>query len=51
MKEGEVLTYIEDIFGNVIEEIKAPFDGIVDGFWSVPVIRPGDWSSLYMKVL
>lgn len=51
VKEGEVLTYIEDIFGNVIEEIKAPFDGIVNGFWSVPVIRPGDWSSLFMKVL
>lgn len=51
VKEGEVLTYIEDLFGNVIEEIKAPFDGVVNGFWSVPVIRPGDWSSLYMKVL
>lgn len=50
VKEGEVLTYIEDLFGNVIEEIRAPFDGIVNGFWSVPVIRPGDWSSLYMKI-
>jgi len=51
VKEGETLNYIEDIFGNVIEEVKAPFDGIVNGFWSVPVIRPGDWSSLFMKVL
>ena len=51
VKEGEVLNYITDIFGNVIEEIKAPCDGIVNGFWSVPVIRPGDWSSLFMPVL
>ena len=51
VREGEVLTYIEDIFGNVIEEIRAPFDGIVNGFWSVPVIRPGDWSSLFMEVV
>ena len=51
VKEGEVLNYITDLFGNVIEEIKAPCDGIVNGFWSVPVIRPGDWSSLFMPVL
>ena len=51
VREGEILNYITDIFGNVIEEIRAPFDGIVNGFWSVPVIRPGDWSSLFMKVL
>ena len=51
VKKGEVLTQITDIFGNVIEEIVAPFDGIVDGFWSVSVIRPGDWSSLFMEVV
>ena len=51
VKEGEVLTYITDFFGNVIEEIKAPCDGIVNGFWSVPAIRPGDWSSLFMALV
>ena len=51
VKEGEVLAYIQDIFGNVIEELKAPYPGVVIGFWSVPLIKPGDWWSLYAKIL
>jgi predicted deacylase len=51
VKKGEVLATVSDIFGKVIEEIKAPFDGILIGFWSVPVINPGDWSCLYCKKL
>lgn len=51
VKKGEVLNQITDLFGNVVEEIVAPFDGVVNGFWSVSVIRPGDWSSLYMKIV
>jgi hypothetical protein len=39
------------VFGNVIEELKAPYDGVVIGFWSVPVIRPGDWWYLFAKIL
>lgn len=51
VEEGEVLAYMQDLFGNVIEEIKAPYPGVVVGFWSVPLIRPGDWWSLYAKIL
>lgn len=51
VKKGETLNIITDMFGNVVEEVKAPFDGIVNGFWSVPVIHPCDWSSLFMEIL
>jgi uncharacterized protein len=50
-KKGEVLASVTDVFGNVVSEVKAPFDGIVIGFWSVPVIQPGDWSYLFAKIL
>jgi len=51
VEEGEILGEIYDVFGNKIEELEAPYRGVVIGFWSVPVIRPGDWWYLYAKIL
>ncbi len=51
VKEGEVLGVIHDYFGNEIETLKAPWPGVVIGFWSVPVIRSCDWWYLYAKIL
>ena len=51
VEKGETLAYMQDLFGNIIEELKAPYKGVVIGFWSVPVIRPGDWWSLFAKIL
>nr|WP_312575879.1 succinylglutamate desuccinylase/aspartoacylase family protein [Sedimentibacter sp.] len=51
VEEGEILAEITDVFGNKIEELKAPFKGVVIGFWSIPVIRPGDWWYLFAKIL
>lgn len=51
VKEGEVLAVITDVFGKPVSQVKAPFDGIVIGYWSVPVIKPGDWSYMVGKVL
>ena len=51
VEAGEILGEIYDVFGNKIEELKAPYQGVVIGFWSVPVIRPGDWWYLYAKIL
>ena len=51
VEEGEVMAYMQDIFGNKIEEIKAPYRGVIIGFWSMPLIRPGDWWSLFAKIL
>lgn len=51
VEEGEILGEIIDIFGNKVEELRAPYRGIVIGFWSIPVIRPGDWWYLFAKIL
>ena len=51
VKEGEALARIKDLFGNVVSEVKAPTDGVILGFYSVPVINPGDWSILFGKIL
>ncbi|HYE11163.1 MAG TPA: succinylglutamate desuccinylase/aspartoacylase family protein [Patescibacteria group bacterium] len=51
VEEGELLGEITDVFGNKIEELKAPYRGIVIGFWSISVIRPGDWWYLFAKIL
>lgn len=51
VEEGETLGVIDDIFGNRVEELKAPFPGVVIGYWSVPVIRPGDWWSLFGRFI
>lgn len=51
VEKGELLAEITDVFGNKIEELRAPYRGIVIGFWSIPVIRPGDWWYLFGKIL
>ncbi len=51
VEAGETLAVLTDVFGNQIEELKAPWRGVVIGYWSVPVIRPGDWWSLFAKIL
>ena len=48
---GDLLCVIDDIFGNRVEELYAPWKGVVIGFWSVPVIHPGDWCSLAGKLI
>lgn len=51
VEKGEVLAEIHDLFDNKIEELQAPYRGVVIGFWSIPVIRPGDWWYLFAKIL
>lgn len=51
VEEGELLAEIIDVFGSKIEELRAPYRGVVIGFWSIPVIRPGDWWYLFAKIL
>lgn len=51
VKAGEVLAVVTNVFGDKVSEIVAPFDGVVVGYWSVPVIQAGDWSYLYGKIL
>ncbi|HOX32113.1 MAG TPA: succinylglutamate desuccinylase/aspartoacylase family protein [Spirochaetales bacterium] len=51
VKAGETLATVTDVFGRTVSTVAAPYDGIVLGFWSLPVIQPGDWSYLYGKIL
>lgn len=48
---GDELCVIDDLFGRRVETLEAPFRGVVIGFWSVPVIHPGDWCSLAGKLI
>lgn len=50
-EEGDLLCVIDDLFGRRVEEIYAPWKGVVIGFWSVPVIHPGDWCSLAGRLI
>ena len=49
--KGDVLSKIENFFGETVGEVVAPFDGIVVGYWSYTVIQPHSWAFLYAKVL
>lgn len=51
VKKGEQLGYVTDIFGEVVDERLAPYDGIVVGTWTPPVIQPREWSCLFGKIL
>lgn len=50
-KEGDCLCVIDDLFGNRVEDVNAPWPGVIIGYWSVPVIHPGDWCSLAAKII
>lgn len=50
-KEGDLLGYVDDVLGNCIEECIAPYDGIVVGTWTPPVIQPREWSCIYGKII
>jgi predicted deacylase len=44
VKKGEIMGNIYNLLDQELEVIKAPFDGIVIGYRSVPCIHPGDWT-------
>ncbi len=50
VKKGEVLGIVTNIFGDTVDELLAPYDGIVVGSWTPPVIQPRDWACLYGKL-
>lgn len=44
VKEGEVLATVYDLLDRELEVIRAPYEGIIIGYRTVPRIRPGDWA-------
>ncbi|MCQ4725616.1 succinylglutamate desuccinylase/aspartoacylase family protein [Anaerotignum faecicola] len=49
--KGERLGYVTNIFGDVIDELFAPYDGTVVGTWTPPVIQPREWGCLFGKFM
>ncbi len=49
VKEGTVLSEIEDLFGNKVSEMLAPFDCYICSYWCYPVIQPGNWGFILGK--
>ncbi|MBQ7175340.1 MAG: succinylglutamate desuccinylase/aspartoacylase family protein [Lachnospiraceae bacterium] len=49
-KKGDLLGIVTNIFGETIDELYAPYDGIVVGSWTPPVVFPRDWACLYGKL-
>ncbi|MBW2148357.1 MAG: succinylglutamate desuccinylase/aspartoacylase family protein [Deltaproteobacteria bacterium] len=44
VKKGEVIGTISDLFGEIVEEIKAPHDGIIVSQRTFPTIHAGEWT-------
>ena len=44
MKRGEVIATVSDLFGDIVEEIKAPLDGIIVSQRTYATIHPGEWT-------
>jgi predicted deacylase len=44
VKRGELLALVTDTFGKVVEEITAPFDGVIIGGTHLPIIFAGEAS-------
>ncbi|WP_343208363.1 M14 family metallopeptidase [Anaerolentibacter hominis] len=43
VKKGDVLSEIYNVFGEKIDEVIAPFDGVVIGYWTYSVCQPHSW--------
>jgi predicted deacylase len=51
VKKGQVIATISDYFGNVIEEIYAPYDGVICSKRTFGLIEPGGWTAMVGKIL
>lgn len=49
--EGTVIAEIRDLYGTVLEEVKAPCDGQIFGMRTQPCVYQGDWACFYGDVL
>ncbi|MBW1713576.1 MAG: succinylglutamate desuccinylase/aspartoacylase family protein [Deltaproteobacteria bacterium] len=44
VKKGQELATVAYLFGQVVETIEAPFDGIVSSKRTFPTVQPGEWA-------
>jgi predicted deacylase len=50
MPKGTILGHILNLYGDVLDTLKAPEDGLVFGLRAKPSIRAGDWLLFYGTV-
>jgi predicted deacylase len=51
VKADTVMARIFDLYGNVLEEVRAPCDGQIFGMRTQPCVFQGDWACFYGEVL
>ena len=49
-REGQVLARIYNLYGEELEQIKAPCDGMPFGLRTTPATHTGDWAVFYAKI-
>lgn len=49
-REGQVLARIYSLYGEELEQIKAPCDGMPFGLRTTPATHTGDWAVFYAKI-
>jgi predicted deacylase len=48
VEKHQLVGKVYDLFGNVLEEVRAPYEGLVWGIRVNPVVQPGDLSVCYI---
>ena len=43
MSKGDTLSIITNLFGEEVDRVIAPFDGVVIGYWTYSVCPPHGW--------
>jgi uncharacterized protein len=51
VEQGALLARIYDLYGKVLEEVRAPCDGQIFGMRTQPCVYQGDWACFYGEVL
>lgn len=51
VKEGQTLGIVTDFFGEEVETVRAPYDGIIASRRTFPAVQPGDWALLFGKIV
>jgi predicted deacylase len=51
VRQGDTVGIITDLWGDVLETVRAPCDGIVVSTRTFPSIRPGEWTTFVGRIL
>ena len=46
VRKGDTLSIITNLFGEEVDRVIAPFDGVVIGYWTYSVCPPQGWENM-----